>query len=524
MSQNTAARRKSFRIPRAAWILLAVLAIAVAGVMAWQMRPKPVKDPYRFGTVERGDITRSVSASGSLQALITVDVGSQISGLVTKVLVDFNDEVRAGQTLAILDPQTYQSRVAQSQADIAAGQAAVRQAEATLANAQADFNRKKSLVDQGFYSPSVLDQATATFRSAQAAVAAARARVNQSRATLRSQQVDLGRTTISSPIDGIVVDRKVEPGQTVAASLQAPVLFTIAQDLSKVEVKIAVDEADVGQLREGQAVRFTVDAFPDDSFEGILTQVRKQPTTEQNVVSYTVIAEADNPQRKLLPGMTANADIIIDTRRNVLKVPSAALRWTPPTESGARTSGAPGGGVVMGGPGFGAPPGGAGANRQAGGTGARIVEQLDLDAKQRRAWEPIQAELRQKTAAALASAGGDRAAVREAMRKNLDEAFAKLTPLLRADQKEKLTTLRATLAQGRGSAAGMRGGTLYVLRDGKPAPVAVRAGATDGSSTEIVGQLKAGDQVIVGGGPRPKARVTSPMGSAPGAGGVRVKM
>ncbi len=520
MSQTKTSRRKSFGIPAGAWIALALVALAVAAVVALQMRPKPVKDPYRFGVAERGDITRSVSASGSLQALNTVDVGSQISGQVTTVLADFNDEVRAGQTLAIIDPQTYQSRVAQSQADIAAGEAQVRQAEATLANAQADFSRKKTLVDQGYYSPSVLDQATAAFRSAQAGVAAARARVNQSRATLRSQQVDLGRTTIRSPIDGIVVDRKVEPGQTVAASLQAPVLFTIAQDLSKVEVKIAVDEADVGQLREGQTVRFTVDAFPEDSFTGVVSQVRKQPTTEQNVVSYTVIAEADNPQRKLLPGMTANADIVIDTRRNVLKVPAAALRWTPPSETGQRASGPTGGGM-MGGPGFG-PPSSGGANRQAGGAGARIVEQLDLDARQKAAWEPIQAELRQKTAAAFASAGGDRAALREAMRKNLDEAFGKLTPLLRDDQRRKLATLRTAMAEGAARAGGMRGGTVYVLKDGKPTPVAVRVGASDGAATEIVGPLKAGDQVIVGGGPRPKARVTSPIGG--GSGGARVKM
>src|SRR5687768_2998753 len=144
MSLNTAARRRKFRIPKAAWITLVIVAMAIAAVVACQMRPKPEKDPYRFASVERGDITRSVSASGSLQALITVDVGSQISGQVTKVLVDFNDQVRAGQTLAILDPQTYQSRVAQSQADIAAGQAGVRQAQATLANAQADYNRKKT--------------------------------------------------------------------------------------------------------------------------------------------------------------------------------------------------------------------------------------------------------------------------------------------------------------------------------------------------------------------------------------------
>jgi len=527
MSLSTATRRRRFRIPKAAWITLAIVAMAIAAVAAWQMRPKPEKDPYRFATVERGDITRSVSASGSLQALITVDVGSQISGQVTKVLVDFNDQVRAGQTLAILDPQTYQSRVAQSQADIAAGEATVRQAQATLTNAQADYNRKKTLVDQGWTAPAALDAATAAMRTAQANVAAARARVNQSQAALRIQRTDLGRTTISAPIDGIVVDRKVEPGQTVAASLQAPVLFTIAQDLSKVEVRISVDEADVGQVQEGQMVRFTVDAFPDDTFEGIVTQVRKQPTTEQNVVAYTVIAEADNPQRKLLPGMTANADIVIETKRNVMKVPAAALRWSPPSAN----AGSGGGAVMMGPPGMGGPPGGGGGRQaggqrgQRGGMGGRIVEQLDLDAKQKKAWEGIQAEMAPKRQAAMASAGGDRRAAMEAMRKVSEEGFAKLTPLLRPDQKTKLAALRETMAQGRGRAAGMRGGTVYVLdKDGKPQPVAVRVGASDGSNTEIVSRnLKAGAQVITGGGPKPKPRPGASMGGAPG-GGVRVKM
>ncbi|MBU1378393.1 MAG: efflux RND transporter periplasmic adaptor subunit [Alphaproteobacteria bacterium] len=531
MSLNSPTRRRTFRIPRAAWITLGVVVLIVAAIVGWQTRPKPVKDPYRLGAVEQGDITRSVSASGSLQALVTVDVGSQISGQVTKVLVDFNDEVKAGQTLAIIDPQTYQSRVAQGQADILAGQAAVRQAQATLDNAQADYNRKKTLVDQGWYAATTLDQATAALKTSRANVAAAAARVTQSRAALRSQDADLRRTTIVAPIDGIVVDRKVEPGNTVAASLQAPVLFTIAQDLSKVEVKISVDEADVGQLQEGQMVRFTVDAFPDDTYEGILTQVRKQPTTDQNVVSYTVIAEADNPRRKLLPGMTANADIIIDTKRNVTKVPAQALRWSPPAETtgGARQ----GGGAMVGGPGMGGGQQGGG-NRQGGarqGAGARVVEQLGLDAKQQKAWEPIQAEMRQKMQAARSGATGNPAAMREAMTKVTGEAFAKLEPLLRPDQKTKLVALKATMAQGRGGrggGGGLRAGTVYVLRDGKPTPIAVRSGATDGSFTEIVGpDLKPGDQVIVGGGPRPKAQLGGmglPPGAPGGGGGVRVRM
>ncbi|MDZ4376344.1 MAG: efflux RND transporter periplasmic adaptor subunit, partial [Phenylobacterium sp.] len=440
MSPSKTPRRRTPRLSRNAWIGVGLIVLALVALVAWQMRPKPEKDPYRFGAVERGDITRSVSASGTLQALNTVDIGSQISGQVIRVMADFNDEVRVGQTLAVLDPQTYQSRVAQGQADIAAGQASVRQAQATLANAQADFERKKTLVDQGWNSASTLDLATAALRTAQANVAAAQARVTQSRAALRSQQADLGRTTIVSPINGVVVDRKVEPGNTVAASLQAPVLFTIAQDLSKVEVKISVDEADVGQVKEGQMVRFTVDAFPDDAFEGIVTQVRMQPTTEQNVVAYTVIAEADNPQRKLLPGMTANADIVIDTRRNVMRVPSAALRWSPPGEDGPATRPGAGGPAGFGAPSVGGP--GAGGprqgGRQGGMMGARVVEQLDLDAKQKAAWETLSADLREAMRAARAAGSGNPQAMREAVAKATNEAFAKLEPMLRPEQKTKL--------------------------------------------------------------------------------------
>ncbi|MEO8114834.1 MAG: efflux RND transporter periplasmic adaptor subunit, partial [Phenylobacterium sp.] len=391
----TSSTRRRLRLPKPLLVVLGVLALALVVAAAWQMRPKAAKEPYRTAAVEQGAITKSVSASGALQALITVDVGSQISGQITRVLVDFNDQVRQGQTMAVLDPQTYQTRVAQGQADVAAGVAALHQAEAQAANAKADFDRKKTLVAQGVYSPAVLDQVTAANRNAAAAVVAAGAHVAQSQAALRSQQVDLGRTTIVAPIDGVVVDRKIQPGQTVAASLQAPVLFTLAQDLSKVQVKISVDEADIGQVQEGQRVRFTVDAYPDDTFEGVVTQVRKQPTTDQNVVAYTVIAEADNPQGKLLPGMTANSDIIIETKANVLKVPAQALRWTPPSETASRPGA--GGPPGLGGPTFVGPGGGGG--RQAGGQGgqrgamgARLVEQLDLNPAQRKHWEALQAD------------------------------------------------------------------------------------------------------------------------------------
>ena len=342
MSPPTAARR-GFRLSRSQIIALVVVGLLIAAMVACQMRPKPVADPYRTANIERGAIVKAVAASGTLQALITVDVGSQISGQITDIKVDYNDQVRKGQVMAIIDPQTYQSRLAQGQADVSAGEALIAQAEAQAANARADYERKKTLVAQGIYSPSTLDQSKAAFLNTDAAVASARALLAQSRAALNSTRVDLGRTTIVAPIDGVVVDRKVSPGQTVAASFTAPVLFTLAQDLSKLQVKISVDEADVGQVHEGQTVRFTVDAYPDDNFQGVVTQVRKQPTIEQNVVAYTVIAVADNPQKKLLPGMTANTDIVIETHSNVLKVPAGALRWKPPAPPTLKPGQPPGG-------------------------------------------------------------------------------------------------------------------------------------------------------------------------------------
>jgi HlyD family secretion protein len=529
------------RLSRPVWIGLAVVGLALVSLAACKvLKPAAPKDPYRTAVVEQGPITRSVSASGALQALVTVEVGSQISGQIKEVRVDFNDLVEKGQVLAVLDPQTYQTRVAQGQADIAAGVASVAQTDAQLAAAKADYERKKTLVAQGIYAPTTLDQAQAAYRSAQANVEAARARVAQSRAALQSTGVDLSRTVIVAPIDGVVVDRQIEPGQTVAASLQAPVLFRIAQDLSKVEVKISVDEADIGQVKEGQTVKFTVDAFPDETYQGIVTQVRKQPVTEQNVVAYIVMAEADNPRGVLLPGMTANADIVIEQKPSVLKVPVAALRWTPAGSGGAPQAGGRGGPGGSGGPGgFGAGPPGGGGGGFGGGprgqgnsgqrgmmAGQRLIQQLDLDAGQQKAWAAIEADLRTKMAAAFAAAGGDRSAMRETIRKNLNEALAKLEPSLKPDQKQKLAVLRSTMG-GRGDRAGFTGGVVYVLREAKPTPIPVRVGATDGSFTEIRGALKPGDQVITGGGPKAKLQVRSPLGGAPGGpagGGGRGRM
>ena len=497
--------------------------------------------PYRIAEVTRGDVTSSVSASGKLQALVTVDVGSQISGQIKTINVDFNDKVKKGQVLATIDPLTYTSRVRQGQAQVAASTAQRNQAQAQAAVAMANYNRTKTLFAMGFVSQAKVDADLAAYQATQASVAAATAQIASSQAGLASNQVDLSRTTITAPIDGIVIDRKIQVGNTVAASLQAPVLFTIAQDLSQLQVNISVGEADIGQLREDQTVNFTVDAFPDDSFTGTVTQVRKQPTTAQNVTSYVVIAQAANPDMKLLPGMTANADIVLQERRNVLKVPTAALRWKPADAPGAvgagrqaavggATGAAGGGGFGAGGGGFGPPGGGGfggfggggqggfggGGQRGAGGAqGAAFLGQLGLDAAQLKKAQAIMAEVRKQ---AQAAAGDDRTKLRAAMQTANQAAFAKIDALLKPDQKAKFATLRATFGQRRGArqAGAMTAGTVYVLRKEKPVAVAVRVGGTDGTNTEIQGELMAGDMVITGGGPKQKIQARSLLSVAGG--------
>jgi len=392
----TSTTRSTWR-RRAVLILGGLVLLGLVGFGFRSCRSEPEAPPYRTGQVESGALVQTVSASGVVEAMVTVEVGSQISGQIQAIMVDFNDRVKAGQVLAELDPQTYQSRLRLGQADVAAGEAAVRQAEAQAQQARQELTRRQSLAAQGYYSQAALEAAEAQARTSAAALEVARARVQQSRASLRTTEVDLSRTRIVSPIDGVVVLRAIEPGQTVAASFQAPVLFRIARDFDRVKVKISVDEADIGGVKEGQVVTFSVDAFPDQMFEGIVTQVRKQPVTEQNVVAYTVMAEAANTGGRLLPGMTANADIVIQRRDGVLKVPVAALRWAPPAQVQAAPRGPPGTPIRNdSGPAY---PGSVPVQK--------VVGQLGLDPKQKKAWSDIQADLRVQATAAAGS-GGDR--------------------------------------------------------------------------------------------------------------------
>ncbi len=344
---------------RRAWLLSLLPLLAAAALLyAWQpWQPSESGPRYRLAKLERGPLSAAVSASGTLSALVTVQVGSQISGQIQEIRVDFNSEVKKDQIIARLDPDTFESRVAQAEADLNAAESAaevargnlvVRQAEVgkaqiALADAERNLERKRALVKQNFISAAELDGAQAALDTAreqlnlvradlavtQAQVGSARAQVSQRQAGLQQARLDLGRTIIRSPVDGVVISRNIDVGQTVAASFQAPVLFTIARDLRQMEVNVAVDEADVGRVATGQKLRFTVDAFPGERFAGQVTQIRKSPVTNNNVVTYSVMARVDNPDLKLLPGMTASARILTEERQDALKLPNEALRFRP---------------------------------------------------------------------------------------------------------------------------------------------------------------------------------------------------
>lgn len=323
------------------WSALIALAVLLT---AWLvLRPTPRDYAYATETVGRGEVVRGVTASGKIRALNTIKVGSELSGQITRVHVDFNTPVIAGQLLAELDPTRPRAGVQQARAAVASAEAALATAEASQTRAQTDvqvqereFRRRQQLAERGFASRSGLDTAEnqlaaarAGTRSANAQIASARAQIAQARAELDSALLDLSRTRIVAPASGVVINKLVEPGTTVAASFQTPNLFEIASDTTRMQVEASVDEADIGQVREGQPVRFTVDSYPGERFRAAVRQIRKAPTENQNVVSYLVILDVDNREGKLLPGMTANVEIVTGARANVLRVPTTALRFRP---------------------------------------------------------------------------------------------------------------------------------------------------------------------------------------------------
>jgi HlyD family secretion protein len=547
--------------------ILSLLSIAIAvavGVWAYVTTQSSSGTPkFRTTRVERGPLTAAVSASGNLNAVITVQVGSQVSGQIKELRVDFNSPVRKDQVIARIDPETFEAKVNQARADVDSAKAAalnqeaqVERARADLENARAahaesraqsakaqvavvdtkrDFDRKTELFRKDLVAKSDLDSsqaahdsaaaqldsahaheeslkaqigsAQAQLRVAQAQLQSARAQVTLKQAALKQAQVDLDHTTILAPVDGVVVSRQVDVGQTVAASLQAPTLFTIAQDLTKMQVETSVDEADIGRIRDGDRATFTVDAFPGETFVGVVTQMRKAAQVQQNVVTYTVVIGVENPGGRLLPGMTANVKLVVAEKSNVLKISNAALRFRPAgADAGTATAPASGRGApgVAGGSGGGEQRPSPEAMRE------RLVKGLGLSEEQQRRLDPILQDTRQQMMGLRDLPDAERQArtqkVREASRTRIREI---LTPAQQARYDEM------NPPSGPARQAGLPGRVWVVGADGKPAAVSVTLGISDGTSTEILrGELREGQEVITGGG-----AAATPRGSTPQTGG-----
>jgi HlyD family secretion protein len=319
-------------------ILFASFIVAVLGIVAFLMLRNGEQQPkFRTEKVGRGEIQAVVSASGTVNAVTTVLVGTQVSGTIKNIYADYNSPVTSGQLIAQIDPAIFLAQVEQARANLLAARANVAKAEAALLDAQRVMRRNRELFARNLIPMSESDTAETNYQSAQAQVQAARAQVAQTEAALKLAETNLRYTRILSPVDGIVVQRNVDVGQTVAASFQTPTLFTIAQDLTKMQVDTNVDEADIGRVVLGQPVEFTVDAYSEVTFRGKVEQIRISPISVQNVVTYDVVVMVDNPELKLKPGMTANVEIITAVQPDVLKIPNAALRFRP-TEKDTRAT------------------------------------------------------------------------------------------------------------------------------------------------------------------------------------------
>ncbi len=312
---------------RLPWLILAVVVAAAATWWLWRGRGAAPR--FATAAVDRGDVVEVVGATGALEAVTTVQIGSQVSGTIQSLGADFNSHVKRGQVIARLDPSLFEARLGQARANLLAARANVERARSSVDDTRLKFERARELRAQQLVAQSDVDSARAAYEGAVAQLKANEAAVSQAEASVHQAQVDLEHTVISTPIDGVVITRSVDVGQTVAASFQAPVLFVIAGDLTRMRVNASVDEADVGRVKEGQAVSFHVDAFPEREFQGRVEQVRLSPTTVQNVVSYNAIVAVDNRDLLLRPGMTATVSIVVREARDVLRLPASALRFRP---------------------------------------------------------------------------------------------------------------------------------------------------------------------------------------------------
>lgn len=315
------------------WYIL--LAVVLLAIVAWLLSGSKKEETVNFTTeaVAPANIENSVTATGSIEAVKTVTVGTQVSGIIDKLYVDYNSVVKKGQVIAELDRSNLQSQLNSAKANYAEAVAQYKSAESDLAYQKANYQRYKTLYSKGLISANDYEQARLSFQTASATASQRKDAISAAREEVNRAQTNLGYATITSPIDGVVISKSVEEGQTVAASYSTPELFTIAKDLRDMRVVADVDEADIGGVKEGQRVTFTVDAYPDDTFQGYVTQVRQEATTTNNVVTYEVVISAPNEDLKLKPGLTANVNIYTEETKGVLSVPSKALRYTPEKET-----------------------------------------------------------------------------------------------------------------------------------------------------------------------------------------------
>ncbi len=491
--------------PARRWLWPVVILIVIAAAAYWFMssRGDSGVQGYRTDAVTRGEIRTAISATGTLSATATVDVGTQVSGILQTVDVDYNDAVKKDQVIARIDPSTYQARLDQANASLASARAGLNEAQASARNAEADYSRKSDLAKRQLVSRTDADLALSARDQARARIVSANAQVKQQQANVDSARLDLEKTVIRSPVDGVVLSRAVEPGQTVAASLQTPVLFKIAGDLRQMEIVLAIDEADIGQVRNGQSVKFSVDAFPDRNFRGKVKQIRLAATNTSNVITYPVVVEVENGDQTLLPGMTANAEIEISNRENVLSIANAALRFKPNDPTSQTTTA------------------GAGAQARNGvmisESLAKVADGLKLDASQREAFDKAVTAMRERAdamrKAAAARTEGQAAGSRtfggpagggqrqggnggsdgaRRMAERMKQSFAPFRSMLSPEQQKTWDAELVVLATAKRA-------PVYKLVEGKPEQVTVRLGSSDGTRTEIMGEaLAAGDLIIIG--------------------------
>jgi HlyD family secretion protein len=470
--------------------LLAAGVAAGVGYYFWQHRSDGKLDIQTVAAT-RGNVRRVVSTSGAVSALVTVDIGSQLSGNIGAVNVDFTDEVKKGDVLARIEPSTFETKVRESEAAVAVAkanvalqEAAVERAEANLHKAELDLHRAQELVAKGAGAQVTLDTATAAQLSASADLDSAKAQLENAKgnvalqeATLDSARIDLERTYIRSPIDGVVVDRTVQVGQTVAASLQAPKLFTIAQDLNHVQIEAQVDEADIGQITSSDPVTFTVDAYPDVTFQGAVLQIRLAPTSLNNVVTYTVVIDAENPLGRLLPGMTANVEIVTGEHKNVVTVPNEALRYQPrgPAQAALVRDGLSTGVVSLG--------------ERGGRLLGHLKAELELTPEEMTKIETqINTELAAFNSAAPPGTGPAPTELREQVRMRIAKVLKSVLSPEKYKKYEEMVRQRPN---------GPRRVTLWTLENGMLVPREVKIGLADGNVTEVAEGLPEGTNVVV---------------------------